>query len=121
DLPLYLRTFKPGFANLFFIGLMQPLGAIFPIAERQAALCGELLAGRYRLPSEAAMQAEMERERQQMFRRYVQSKRHTMQVDFAPFMKRLAKEIKTGARRAQAAGFAPEVPARACQPVDIAN
>lgn len=121
DLPLYLRTFKPGFANLFFIGLMQPLGAIFPIAERQAALCGELLAGRYRLPSEAAMQAEMERERQQMFRRYVRSKRHTMQVDFAPFMKRLAKEIKTGARRAQAAGFAPEVPALARQPVDIAK
>ena len=51
DLPLYLRMFKPGIDNLFFVGLMQPLGAIFPIAERQACLAGEYLCGRYALPS----------------------------------------------------------------------
>jgi hypothetical protein len=113
DLPLYLRTFKPGVPNLFFIGLMQPLGAIFPIAERQAHLCGEYLSGRYRLPSEAEMKAEMDREREVMFRRYVKSKRHTMQVDFAPFMKRLAKEVKLGAKRAAAQGNALAIPARA--------
>ena len=56
DLPLYLRMFKPEIDNLFFIGLMQPLGAIFPIAERQACLAGEYLCGRYALPSAAAMQ-----------------------------------------------------------------
>ena len=51
DLPLFLRMFKPGIDNLFFIGLLQPLGAIFPAAERQACLAGEYLCGRYALPS----------------------------------------------------------------------
>ena len=50
DLPLYLRIFKPGIDNLFFIGLLQPLGAIFPAAERQACLAAEYLCGRYALP-----------------------------------------------------------------------
>ena len=113
DLPLYLRMIKPGVPNLFFIGLCQPLGAIFPIAERQAALCGEYLAGRYRLPSESEMTDEMNREREVMFRRYVSSKRHTMQVDFAPFMKRLAQEIRAGGKRVRAAGNVPGIPALA--------
>lgn len=115
DLPLYLRMFKPGVPNLFFIGLLQPLGAIFPIAEKQAALCGEYLAGRYRLPGEPQMKADMDREREVMFQRYVNSKRHTMQVDFSPFMKRLDKELKLGANRAKAAGNQPAIPARAQQ------
>ena len=117
DLPLYLRTFKPGVPNLFFIGLCQPLGAIFPIAERQAALCGEYLAGRYCLPSDAEMNADMDREREVMFRRYVKSKRHTMQVDFAPFMKRLTQEMKAGARRVRAGQKVVKIPALAEQPV----
>lgn len=113
DLPLYLRMFKPGIDNLMFIGLFQPLGAIFPVTERQGSLCGEYLAGRYRLPDEAMMRAEMEQDRQAMFGRYVRSKRHTMQVDFEPFMRRLAREIKTGAARAQTGGGLPAIPARA--------
>lgn len=113
DLPLYLRMFKPGIPNLFFIGLFQPLGAIFPVTERQAALCGEYLLGRCHLPDVPHMEAEMTQQREQMFRRYVKSKRHTMQVDFAPFMRRLTREIKDGARRAQAAGNRLPVPPRA--------
>jgi cation diffusion facilitator CzcD-associated flavoprotein CzcO len=113
DLPLYLRMIKPGVPNLFFIGLCQPLGAIFPIAERQAVLCGEYLAGRYRLPDESEMNAEMDREREVMFRRYVKSKRHTMQVDFTPFMKRLDKEIKLGAKRVKTHGAGSAIPVRA--------
>ncbi len=116
DLPLYLRMFKPGLPNLFFIGLFQPLGAIFPATERQAQLCGELLAGRYRLPSIESMQQEIEADRQAMFARYVASKRHTMQVDFTPFMKRLAREVTEGAARSRAAQGRPEVLAQAAQP-----
>lgn len=113
DLPLYLRTFKPGIANLFFIGLFQPLGAIFPATERQGQLCGEYLCGRLKLPSAEAMLAEIEADRDKMFRRYVRSKRHTMQVDFDPFMKRLAREIREGAVRAREAGNLLPVPALA--------
>lgn len=115
DLPLYLRMVKPEIPNLFFIGLCQPLGAIFPISERQAMLCGEYLAGRYRLPSVAEMEADITRDREAMFKRYVRSKRHTMQVDFSPFMRRLAKEMKAGAARARVQQGGLPIPARAAQ------
>lgn len=104
DLPLYLRIFKPGIDNLFFIGLVQPLGAIFPVAERQACLAGEYLCGRYALPSESEMHTVIERGRAAMFHRYVKSKRHTMEVDFDPYMRLLKREMRAGARRAARAG-----------------
>jgi hypothetical protein len=48
-----------------------------------------------------------------MRRRYVASKRHTIQVDFDDYMVGLERERRTGARRARAAGFVPPVAARA--------
>jgi hypothetical protein len=46
-----------------------------------------------------------------MRKRYVSSKRHTIQVDFDEYLFRLAGERREGARRAAAAGFASQVPA----------
>ena len=40
-----------------------------------------------------------------MFKRYVASKRHTMQVDFDNYLYDLGKEQAAGAARARAAGF----------------
>ena len=37
ELPLYKFMFHPRHENLFFLGLVQPLGAIMPIAERQSS------------------------------------------------------------------------------------
>ena len=37
DLPLFRRMFHPDIPNVFFIGLLQPLGAVMPIAERQSS------------------------------------------------------------------------------------
>lgn len=113
DLPLYRRMIRPGLDNLFFIGLFQPLGAIFPLAEVQARIAGEYLLGRCAFPTVDEMRLEMERERAAMFRRYVASRRHTMQVDFYPFMKQLRRELRRGAVRARAAGNRLPVPARA--------
>lgn len=113
DLPLYLRMFKPGINNLIFIGLMQPLGAVFPLAEQQAKLAAEYLAGNCVLPTEAEMQAVIDADRKRMFRRYVPSKRHTMQVDFDPFMKSLKRQQRRGARLARAAGNRLPAPPKA--------
>ncbi|HEY1602731.1 MAG TPA: NAD(P)-binding domain-containing protein [Pirellulales bacterium] len=113
NLPLYLRMFKPGIDNLFFIGLLQPLGAIFPAAERQACLAAEYLCGRYALPSEAKMRATTAAEHAAMLRRFVKSKRHTMEVDFDAFMAQLNRESRVGARRAAATGNRLPVPPRA--------
>ena len=50
DLPLFKRTLHPDVPGLFFIGLLQPLGAVMPLAEAQSAWVAELLAGRYLPP-----------------------------------------------------------------------
>jgi dimethylaniline monooxygenase (N-oxide forming) len=113
DLPLFRRTFHPDIPNVFFIGLLQPLGAIMPIAEAQGEWVGDFLSGRYALPPAAELRADMERERAQMFKRYVASKRHTMQIDFDDWLVALAKERRRGAERARAQGHRLPVPPRA--------
>ena len=102
DLPLFRRTFHPDIPNVFFIGLLQPLGAVMPIAEHQSTWVADHLAGRYALPDPAALRADMERERRAMFKRYVASKRHTMQIDFDDYLVALAKERRAGEARARA-------------------
>jgi cation diffusion facilitator CzcD-associated flavoprotein CzcO len=113
DLPLFRRVFKPGIDNLAFVGLLQPLGAIMPLAEAQGRWLASYLRGEYRLPPLPAMEADIRDERERMFRRYVASKRHTMQVDFDNYLYELGKELKAGAARARAVGFALPVAARA--------
>lgn len=100
ELPLYFRTFHPDFAHLYFVGLAQPLGAIMPIAELQSKLIADHLTGTYRTPSAEAMRRAAHAERSELDRRYVRSRRHTMQVDFDAFMLALTQERAAGRRRA---------------------
>jgi cation diffusion facilitator CzcD-associated flavoprotein CzcO len=106
DLPLYKRVFKPGIENLAFIALLQPLGATMPLAEAQGRWIAAYLRGEYHLPALREMEAEIRREREKMFKRYVASKRHTMQVDFDNYLYDLRREMRAGAARARAADFA---------------
>jgi cation diffusion facilitator CzcD-associated flavoprotein CzcO len=100
--PLYRRVVHPDRAGLYFIGLVQPLGAIMPIAERQAEWVADLLEGRAALPDPERMHAAIERDDEATRRRYVASTRHTIQVDFHPYMRLLARERRRsrGLRRA---------------------
>ena len=88
----------PDHPGLYFIGLMQPLGAIMPLAEAQAEWVADLLTGRVRCPSRAEMQEEIRLEAK-MRKRYVASKRHTIQVDFQPYLRELKRERKKAAQR----------------------
>jgi dimethylaniline monooxygenase (N-oxide forming) len=105
DLPLYRRVFKPGIDNVAFIALLQPLGATMPLAEAQGRWIAAYLRGEYHLPSVREMEAHIHRERERMFKRYVASKRHTMQVDFDNYLYDLRRELKAGADRARRDGF----------------
>ena len=96
DVNLFLHMVKPEYDNLFFIGLVQPLGAIFPLSEVQAEYAAKCLSGKSSLPSEAAMRKRIEQDRDAMEKRYVKSKRHTIQVDFYPYMAAVRKAMKRG-------------------------
>jgi hypothetical protein len=74
------------------VGFIQPLGAVMPIAERQSEWIADLIDGDCALPEPAKMHEEIRREQERMQRRYVSSKRHTIQVDFWPYLRSIDKE-----------------------------
>ncbi len=100
DLPLFFRVFHPEHRQLAFVGLLQPLGAIMPIAEAQGKWLAKHLVGEYALPDATAMSHRIEEDRHAMFARYVPSKRHMMQVDFDDYLHDLSREIERGEKRA---------------------
>ncbi len=110
---LFRRVFAPRNPNLAFVGLLQPLGAIMPLAEAQGQWIAAYLSGDHHLPSPRAMEADIRRERKRMQHRYVASKRHTIQVDFDRYLFDLRRERRRGARRADEAGKALPVAPRA--------
>ncbi|MCA1708074.1 MAG: NAD(P)/FAD-dependent oxidoreductase, partial [Actinobacteria bacterium] len=116
DLPLFRRVFHPDYDNVFFLALLQPLGATMPIAEAQGRWIARYLRGEYHLPPGDELRADIEREREAMFKRYVASKRHTMQVDFDRYLHELERELRRGTDRARAAGFRLPVAPRAALP-----
>ena len=65
-----------------------------PIAELQSEWIADVLEGRVALPDAPNMRAEIAAEEAAMRRRYVASTRHTIQVDFQPYMRLLREERK---------------------------
>ncbi|MBD0283592.1 MAG: NAD(P)/FAD-dependent oxidoreductase, partial [Thermoleophilaceae bacterium] len=104
QIALYRRVVHPERPGLYFIGLVQPLGAIMPIAELQSEWIADVLGGRVALPEPDEMRKVIEHEHRRMRKRYVASKRHTIQVDFHPYMRMLRRERarKRGVQRALA-------------------
>ncbi len=92
QLELYRRVVSPEHPGLYFVGFIQPLGAVMPIAERQSEWIADLIEGDCALPEPARMREEIRREQARMQRRYVSSKRHTIQVDFWPYLRSIDKE-----------------------------
>jgi dimethylaniline monooxygenase (N-oxide forming) len=110
---LFRRVMHPEIGNVYFVALVQPIGATMPIAEAQGQWIADELRGEYVRPSRAAMLRSIAAENDAMRRRYVASKRHTIQVDFDDYLLRLERERKAGADRARAAGYVPAIAARA--------
>ena len=99
EISLFRRVVDPDHPGLYFIGLVQPLGAIMPLAEAQSEWIADLLDGTVTLPSAADMRHEIETYSRVMHKRYVQSRRHTIQVDFLEYLRELKHERTAGRRR----------------------
>ncbi|PIC42624.1 hypothetical protein B9Z55_009640 [Caenorhabditis nigoni] len=79
--------------SLAVIGLIQPIGSIMPISEMQARVYLETFAGGRALPNRDEMKADVVLKREIMRARYVDSRRHTIQVDYANYMHELGDMI----------------------------
>jgi dimethylaniline monooxygenase (N-oxide forming) len=93
-LPLYRRVVSVERPGLYFIGFIQPLGPIMPLAEAQCEWVADLLGGRATLPPAGEMKREIAKEEQRMRKRFVASKRHTVEVDFHPYLREIRRERK---------------------------
>ncbi|MDT0213759.1 NAD(P)-binding domain-containing protein [Rothia sp. ARF10] len=100
DLPLWKRTVHPDLPGLFFIGLLQPVGAVMPLAEAQGTWVTEMLAGRYAPPPVDEVRRQMAAEHERNRRQFYASPRHTMEVDFDHYLWDLERERRRGAARA---------------------
>ena len=116
-LVLYKRIFSPEHPGLYFVGFVQPWGAIMPVAEIQSRLVAEHLMGAYALPTPTQMQHDMRAMLRRQDRRYRASKRHTIQVDSSNYVVELEDERRAGLARAREGGFALPLPPRALQAV----
>jgi dimethylaniline monooxygenase (N-oxide forming) len=99
ELPLFLRCFHLEHRGLMFAGLAQPLGAIMPLVEAQGRLFARYLSGEYELPDPSEMRRRTTLEREHVRRRFVATRRHTMQVDFDRYLADLQREMRAGHHR----------------------
>ena len=95
QLPLYKYVFPPDLRHptIAFVGYIQPRGAINPISEIQCRWATRVFNGVTSLPSSHAMKDNIREKREAMARRYVNTQRHTIQVDFTTYMDDVAVEF----------------------------
>lgn len=94
DLQLYKRVIHPEHPGLYFLGLIQPLGAIMPLAELQAKWIAKLISGSCKLPMRDDMVRAIHQEQMRVRRRYNRSARHTLQVDFHQYKQTLEQAMR---------------------------
>lgn len=101
EVALYRFVVPPDLPNFYFLGLLQPLGALMPLSELQAKWVAGLLDGAYALPDPATMRRSIKQTRARMDRRYHDAPRHTIQCDFWTYIRTLEREMKQGRKRAR--------------------
>lgn len=72
--------------SLVIAGLIQSVGAGFPVAESQLRWATLVMNGKLQLPTKHEMEVDIQKKRDQNKERYAKSERHTIQVDYIPYM-----------------------------------
>jgi hypothetical protein len=70
-----------------------------PLAEAQSAWVADLISGEGELPGRAEMARDVAAEQTAMDRRYINSKRHTVQVDFDRYLRSVWREREESRKR----------------------
>ncbi len=89
--PLLHRMIPAEITNLYFIGLFQPLGCIWPGAELQSKLAAKHLSGKWK--PKKTIKELIQEELANPDVKQIDTPRHTITVDDASFRIRLKKEI----------------------------
>ena len=103
--PLFERVIHPEMHNLFFLGLVQPLCSIMPVAEVQAKWLAALLTGEYVLPEAEVVRRRTATNYEKTLKGYLKTTRHTIQVpDCGIYCHGIRQELARGRKRAARRG-----------------
>ncbi len=91
--PLYRKMMHADFPNLYFIGLFQPTGCIWPLADYQAMLACAEINGKYKRPLD--IKARIQAEIANPHYRFDGGSRHSTQVDYHAMRNELKSDLAT--------------------------
>jgi cation diffusion facilitator CzcD-associated flavoprotein CzcO len=94
--PLYLKMMHRRIANLFFIGLFQPIGCVWNLADYQARIAALQIADRWQRPND--IDARIEREHVSPHWQFDRTPRHAVEVDYHDFQRELFRELSRATR-----------------------
>jgi cation diffusion facilitator CzcD-associated flavoprotein CzcO len=89
--PLYLKMMHKQISSVFFIGLFQPIGCIWRLADHQARIAALQIKGELSRPRD--IEARIDREISSPHWRFDRAPRHAVEVDYHDFRNELLKEI----------------------------
>lgn len=92
--PLYRKMIPAEHPGLYFIGLFQPLGCIWPLAEYQGRIAARAINGRWRRPHDLA--ARIAHEMAHPHYPFQRTRRHATEVDYHRFRQELLAELAGG-------------------------
>jgi hypothetical protein len=101
SIPLYRKMIHPEIDDLFFIGLFQPLGCIWPLADYQGQLAAKAITGVWRRPNDLAARVRYEMEHPHYA--FSKERRHSTEVDYHLFRAELLEELALTKRNARSA------------------
>jgi hypothetical protein len=89
--PLYLKMMHKQIPSVFFIGLFQPIGCIWRLADHQARIAALQIKGALSRPRD--IEARIDKEISSPHWRFDKAPRHAVEVDYHDFRGELLNEI----------------------------
>jgi cation diffusion facilitator CzcD-associated flavoprotein CzcO len=87
QIPLYKKMMHPEYDTLYFIGLCQPQGCIWPLADYQSKIVGRIISGRLKRPEQ--LDKKIAEELKKPHHQFKTHTRHALEVDYHRFRKEL--------------------------------
>lgn len=94
QVPLYRKMMHPEFESLYFIGLCQPQGCIWPLADYQSKIIARIIAGTLERPSN--LEEKVKKEMEKPHYRFKTQRRHALEVDYHLFRRELLSMLNAG-------------------------
>lgn len=89
--PLYRKMMHADYDNLYFIGLFQPIGCIWPLSDFQARIACQEILGKYKRPKD--MKAAIQYELDHPHYKFEGGQRHAVEVDYNTFRAELVSDL----------------------------